>query len=183
MEADDRFEDRDEGSGVGWLGLLADQFEEQLNPVVRVGLGLMKLQSQPPGIVRPALNVVEAEQRPAGLRHPGIELQGLSPRCLGPGHRLPTLEGPAPIQLDPGHQLRIAAPDAGERLQGELGAGLRTLESDARSEQERMRVRGMGLEEILDHGLGLVVAPLAAEQDGRLEAGRGLRRPGQQNPR
>ena len=90
MGAHDRLEGRDDRLVDGRQGILAQELQQQLHAIARVGLDGVQRQAEAAGVGVPALDVVEPEQGPSGLGHAGIESQGVLPGGLGqvvPRHR------------------------------------------------------------------------------------------------
>ena len=67
MRTNEWFEGRDEGIEVDRLGVLADQFQEQLSAIPGVGLDSVERQTESTSVLTAALNVKKPEQNPTDL--------------------------------------------------------------------------------------------------------------------
>ncbi len=104
MGADDGCEPGGQGPGLGRLGILPDQLQQELDAVVRVRLDLVLPQRQPARVIRTPFEVIEVQQSPGGLGDLRVELEGLQPAALGLGEAGQGVDGPPPGEGGPrGH--------------------------------------------------------------------------------
>lgn len=181
MLADDGLKGFDDGERDNGLGVLADELQEKLHAIARVGLLGVGREGEAAGVGATTLDVIEAEQGPTRFGNQRVELERGEPGLLGSIVMIESRVGFAFVETHDGQRGAVARLDAAKVIECDTRLLIGPREGDLGHED--IGLSALGVIEEIEGKLAFGFIKLLGGEEGveasEARGGTGPERPGQ----